>query len=165
MAVALTIDELTGDYAFARSGDVVIHLWRAQLNGARLAAARKHSEKCRAALHRYALLTMFATEIGTFSPDISEEARTGVAELARWSAATVTAAAGVIEGTGFLPAMIRAAGNGVAMVARPAFPLKLFSTVPDSALWLSRTLRWGDGRSTEIVEAVEVVRAKSLSIR
>lgn len=165
MPVALTMDELTGEYAFARSGDVVIHLWRVQLNGPRLAAARKHSEKCRAALHRYALLTMFATDIGTFAPDISDEARNGVADLARWSATTVTAAAGVIEGTGFLPAMIRAAGNGVAMVARPAFPLKLFSTVPDSALWLAQTLRWSEGRSAELVEAVEVVRAKSLSIR
>lgn len=165
MSTLLTMDELTRDYAFARSGDVVIHFWRAQLNGPRLAAARKHSEKCRAALHRYALVTMFATDIGTFAPDITEEARNGVADLARWSATTVTAAAGVIEGTGFLPAMIRAAGNGVAMVARPAFPLKLVSTVPEAAAWLARTLLWSEGRSGELIETIEVIRAKSLAIR
>ncbi|MFO0560571.1 MAG: hypothetical protein U0269_21325 [Polyangiales bacterium] len=163
MPAALIGDEVSAEHAFGRCGHTVIHLWRAQLNAARLARAKRHSERCKAELGRYAFVTMFATDQGQFSPDISEEARKGVADLAQWSADVVTAAAGVVEGTGFMTAMIRAAGTGVALIAKPKFPLKIVATVPDAASWLSTTLRWPEGDARALIDAIEELRAQSLA--
>lgn len=161
---SLIVDEVTAEHAFGRSDSVVIQLWRATLTAERLAKARKHNERCKAQLGRFAVVTMFATDDGEFGADISDEARRGVADLVRWSEGVVTAAVGVVEGTGFLTAMIRAAGSGVAMVARATYPLKIVSTVPDGAAWLSSTLRWPEGASARLVRDIEALRQRSLAI-
>jgi hypothetical protein len=163
MPSALISDEVTAEHAFGRCGQSVIHLWRAQLDAARLTRAKRHSERCKAELGRYSFVTMFAIDQGEFSTDISEEARRGVADLAQWSANVVTAAAGVVEGTGFMTAMIRAAGTGVALIAKPKFPVKIVATVPDAAAWLSTTLRWREGDARALIDAIEDLRAQSLA--
>jgi hypothetical protein len=158
-------DDVTREYALGRWRDVAIHLWRAQLNGARLAVAKRHSELCKAACGgHYVSVIIFATEGGAFEPDISEEARRGVADMVRWSDSVVSAAVGVVEGTGFLPAMIRAAGNGIALVAKPKFPLKIVSTVDEGARWLGKTRTWTAADSAHFIAAVSSLRARSLAL-
>lgn len=163
MKGSLVVDEVSAEHAFGRCDRTVIHLWRAQLNGPRLQRAKRHSERCKAELGRYSFVTMFATDHGQFTPDISEEARKGVADLAHWSADVVTAAVGVVEGSGFITAMIRAAGTGVAMIAKPKFPLKIVATVPEGTAWLSSTLRWPEADARALNVAIEELRAMSLA--
>jgi hypothetical protein len=84
--------------------------------------------------------------------------------MVRWSESVVIAAVGVVEGTGFLPAMIRAAGNGIALVAKPKFPLKIVSTVDEGARWLGKTRTWTAADSAHFISAVSSLRARSLAL-
>jgi len=79
------------------------------------------------------------------------------------SRAQVAQRAGVVEGTGFMTAMIRAAGTGVALIAKPKFPLKIVATVPDAAAWMTMTLRWHEGEARALIDAIEDLRARSLA--
>lgn len=164
MQSALCVDDVTREYAFGRVDRTVIHLWRAQLDGKRIASAKRHAERCRAELGRYALVTLFATDHGHFGPQISDDAREGVADMARWASDVVTAATGIVEGTGFLSAMIRAAGSGVAMLARPKYPVKIVATVSDATAWLGATLQWKPDAIRALADGIEALRARSLAL-
>lgn len=166
MSAEAIIDESTPEWCFGRWGRVVVHLWRAQLDAAKIAAGKRHSAHCKPLLKgSYGFVVIFATDMGRFVPDVSDEARKGVTDMVRWSEHSVTAAVGVVEGTGFMPAMIRAAGNSVAMLARPKFPMKIVATVPDGARWLSGIERWAPGGEAAFCEAVERMRASTLTAR
>lgn len=164
MPGGVVVDEVAREFALGRVDGTVIHLWRAHLDDKRLAIARRHAERCRAELGRYAFVSMFATAHGEFSAQITDEARKGVADLTRWASDVVTAAVGVVEGTGFLAAMIRAAGSGVAMLARPKYPLKIVASVPEGAAWLGATLKWREAEVLALVNGVESLRARSLAL-
>jgi hypothetical protein len=165
MSSEVIVDEATPEWCFGRWRRVVVHLWRAQLDAAKLAAGKRHSAHFKAALGGgYTFVVIFATDMGRFVPDVSEDARRGVVDMVRWSESWVSSAVGVVEGTGFMPAMIRAAGNGVAMLAKPKFPMKIVATVPEGARWLAGAERWAAGADAQLCAAVEAMRARTLAL-
>lgn len=70
-------------------------------------------------------------------PPPDQDARAQYVEMIRTHDDRFIAAAIVATGSGFVPSMVRSVTAGFALLTRPSFPMKTFSTVPDGASWLA----------------------------
>lgn len=84
----------------------------------------------------------------------SEEARRFIqAELAR---SAMLGAAQVVEGSGFTAAAMRAALSMLQLVARPPYPMKVFSDIPQASGWLCQELAERAHRNPDPRELADV---------
>jgi hypothetical protein len=78
------------------------------------------------------------------------------------------AQARVIEARGFRGVAIRAMLNGVTLLARTRYPVKVFDEVPEAAAWLATVMPTVAGvtlpTAAQIVELVDIARGGLLRI-
>lgn len=152
------IDE---NYCFAEWRSVYIDIWRQHtlLDGVRVFGkqladfAREHREG-------FALLTIVEADAAV--PDSTS--REAVAALMRTHGKAIKSSALVFEGSGFRAAAIRGVVTGMAMLARPSFPHRVFPDTRSSARWLLEALGQAAPELTldpdELLDAVNDLRTQ-----
>lgn len=90
----------------------------------------------------------------------SDAARREVTALAREANAYVRATAAVVEGDGFVAAALRSAGTGIALLARPSYPVKYFPSIEKGAAFLAPHLKPAPPEQ-ELADAVRFVRDRA----
>lgn len=85
-----------------------------------------------------------------------QAARTQYVEMIRRHDDVFTAAAIVATGSGFVASMVRSVTAGFALMTRPKFPMKTFSSVADGATWLAEHM---SADATALLEAYAKMRA------
>lgn len=67
-----------------------------------------------------------------------------------------------VEGSGFGAAAVRAIVSGMYIVTRPAYPVKVFATIPEACAWLSSNWKATASKPTasEIEAAIKALRGR-----
>lgn len=126
----VSINSYNRNYAYGHSGRVVVALWRGRTTAD---AVEKGWKLVNSRANSALLLTII--EARAALPD-----RDALAQLARFLAvaqARVSRSAAVIEAEGFRGATIRALISGLALLAKPAFPHRVFADVASAAEFLA----------------------------
>ena len=122
------------DQALASWRTFFVLIWRNRttVEGVRRASAeleafaRKHP-------HGVAMLTIVEAD----APMPTTEARTTLGDMLRRAEESLRCSALAFEGDGFRAAAIRSVVTGLALVARPSYPHKVFDSVRSAVEWLA----------------------------
>jgi len=119
------------DYALGHNGPVFAVIWRDQTT----VAAARH---LKTAFHdfakkgqKYGLVTIIEED----APLPESDARDAVAEFLNGISETCVVSAVIFEGGGFRSAAVRAVVTGLTMLARQAYPHRVFGSVDEAAPW------------------------------
>lgn len=119
------------DYALGHCGRIFAVIWRDQTTVAGAQhLARAYHEFAKAG-ESYGLITIIEAD----APLPESEARDAVAEFLNGISETCVVSSVIFEGAGFRSAAVRAVVTGLTMLARQAYPHRVFGSVEEAAPW------------------------------
>jgi len=119
------------DYALGHSGRIFAVIWREQTTVAGAEhLARAYQEFVKTG-ERYGLVTIIEAD----APLPESDARDAVAEFLNGISETCVVSSVIFEGAGFRSAAVRAVVTGLTMLARQAYPHRVFGSVEEAAPW------------------------------
>jgi hypothetical protein len=130
---------LETDHCFATWGPIFICIWRhdTTLAGVNTLTERVADFARTAPGDGVGLLTIVEQN----APVPDSKVRDALAGFMKKSAGALRSSAVVHEGTGFRSAAVRGVVTGLTMLARQAFPHRVFATVEEGSRWLVGSLR------------------------
>ncbi len=145
------------DYALGHSGRVFAVIWRDQTTvaGARHLATAFHDFAEPG--QKYGLVTIIEAD----APLPDSDARDAVAEFLNGISEKCVVSAVIFEGGGFRSAAVRAVVTGLTMLARQAYPHRVFGSVEEAAPWYVQHApsewRMGQDRFTHTVGEIRAL--------
>lgn len=119
------------DYALGHCGRLFSVIWRDQTTVAGAHHLRTAYHDFAEPGQKYGLVTIIEAD----APLPESEARDAVAEFLNGISETCVVSSVIFEGGGFRSAAVRAVVTGLTMLARQAYPHRVFGSVPEAAPW------------------------------
>ena len=158
--VPAKIEAVTSDYCLATWARFYIDIWRGNTTMEGLQAIQVGFPGF---ANRYPSGVGLVTIVEQRAPLPPAPVRNAMAKFLADSASAIKCSAVVFEGEGFSAAAVRGVVTGLTLVARPAYPHKIFATVPQASAWsASSIVQAGEPRvnASEIVTAIAELRTK-----
>lgn len=132
----LEIHERTADHAFASAPGVLITTWSGSVTPALIKSLERVIRRLVTSSPdgRYSAITVIEP---TVSVRFEEDARAQSAALQRHFASHMRCQAYLVEGVGFLPALVRTVTAGMHLMTKSPYPVKVFGDVPTLASWIA----------------------------
>ncbi len=148
-STTLRVLSLEPSHVVVARGHIVAAIWRRQMD---LASARVAHAALRDVVKRHPGEGVYVTVIRGAVPPPSDDVRRELVAMVRTGAGAYRGAAVIALGNAFVGSLVRSVVAGMVMIARPAFPMKVFSEVTEATDWIG-----GLGGGAAAARAVELV--------
>ena len=145
------------DLALMTWRNIYVVVWR---NETSPTASTMVHQRCEEFAKRHPEGVGMLTVVTSTAPMPPSESRDRLARFMR-EGTYVKASAVAFEGTGFRAAAIRSVVTGLTLLAKQAFPHRIFSTLEDASGWLATSLSdrgFGNATGIELCDAVATAR-------
>ena len=132
-ANALRIHSLERGHIVVAKRDVVVAMWRRPMD---LASAKIAHAALREIAKRRSGEAMIIIVIRVGVPPPNDEVRRELVAMVRPGVGEYRGAAILALGNAFVVSLVRSVVAGMAMVVRPAFPMKVFGALADAGAWI-----------------------------
>jgi hypothetical protein len=148
-STTLRVLSLETSHIVVARGHAVVAIWRRPMD---LASARAAHAALREVAKRHPGEAVYVNVIRGAVPPPSDDVRRELVAMVRTGAGVFRGAAVIALGNAFVGSLVRSVVSGMVMVARPAFPMKVFGEVTEATDWIG-----GLGGGAAAARAVEIV--------